>query len=70
MFELLWFLLGACTSLIIFKLLFSRPVGVLKIDSSNPEKDLYRFEIDNLDKLSEKKQIVLRIEKEDLNSQD
>ena len=69
MVELLWFLFGACVGATLFKLLFSRPVGVLKIDNSNPEKDLYRFEVDNLDKLSKKKQIVLHVKKDIIDSQ-
>lgn len=36
--------------------------GVLKIDRSNPEKDVYRFEIDNIEKLRKKKFIVLKID--------
>lgn len=36
--------------------------GVLKVDHSNPEKDIYRFEIDNLDVLSKKKYAVLKID--------
>lgn len=37
--------------------------GTLKIDSSNPEKDVYRFEIDDLDKLSKKSRIVLKVDR-------
>lgn len=36
--------------------------GTLKIDSSNPDKDVYRFEIDHLDNISNKKRIVLKID--------
>lgn len=36
--------------------------GVLRIDHSNPEKDMYRFEIDKLESLSSKKKIVLKID--------
>ena len=36
--------------------------GTLRIDHSNPEKDLYRFDIDDLDGLNKKTQIVLRID--------
>lgn len=39
--------------------------GVLRIDQSNPEKDIYRFEIDNLDILPRKKKIVLKVKKND-----
>lgn len=36
--------------------------GVLRIDHSNPEKDVYRFEINDLDKLNKKRRIVLKID--------
>ena len=36
--------------------------GVLRIDHSSSEKDVYRFEIDNLDVLSKKKFIVLKVD--------
>lgn len=37
--------------------------GVLKINETNPEKDIYRLEIEDLDSLRKKKQIVLKIKK-------
>lgn len=36
--------------------------GTLRIDHSNPEKDVYRFEIDKLDRLSKKRRIVLKVD--------
>lgn len=38
--------------------------GTLRIDHSNPEKDIYRFDIDEavLDKISKKKRIILKID--------
>ena len=36
--------------------------GTLRIDCSDPNKDLYRFEIDDLGKLSKKKRIVLKVD--------
>ena len=39
-----------------------RSAGTLKIDHSNPDKDVYRFEIDNLDALSAKKKITLKVD--------
>lgn len=36
--------------------------GILRIDHSNSEKDLYRFEIDDLESLDTKTQIVLKID--------
>lgn len=43
---------------------FRTRYGVLKIDSSNPEKDVYRFEISDkeIDTISKAKRIMLRIE--------
>ncbi len=47
---------------------FVQTSGTLKIDHSDPEKDLYRFEIDDLDSLPSKKRIILKIEcKSDLS---
>lgn len=36
--------------------------GTLKIDHSNPEKDVYRFEIEDIDKLNSKRYITLKID--------
>ncbi len=36
--------------------------GTIKIDRSNPEKDVYRLEIDDLDNLSKKKRVILKID--------
>lgn len=41
---------------------FGRSDGVLKIDHSNPEKDIYRIELDDLDSISKRKRIVLKID--------
>lgn len=50
---------GAIIGVIIARL---RPYGVIKIDTSNPEKDLYKLEIKDLDGLPKKKRIVLKID--------
>lgn len=39
-----------------------RTAGTLKIDHSNPEKDVYRLEIDDLECLSKKHKIVLKVD--------
>lgn len=44
--------------------------GTLKIDHTNPEKDVYRFEINDLDKIVNRKNIVLRIDNNADLSQD
>ena len=36
--------------------------GTLRIDHSNPDKDVYRIELDDIDNLSKKKRIVLQID--------
>lgn len=37
-------------------------VGTLKIDQISSNKDVYRFEIDNLDKLSKRKYILMKVD--------
>lgn len=62
--ELLIFLigvaLGATINCIVREL--TTASGTMRIDHSNPEKDVYRLEIDNLDKLSKKTRITLDID--------
>lgn len=36
--------------------------GTLKIDHSDPEKDMYLFEIDDLDKLDKKTRVYLKVD--------
>lgn len=36
--------------------------GTLRIDHHNPEKDVYRFEIDDLDKIKSRKRVVLKVD--------
>lgn len=36
--------------------------GTLRIDRTNPEKDIYRLDIDDLDEIAKKKRIVLDID--------
>lgn len=61
---IIMFLLGmiAGGGLVAIYYTFRTTAGTLKIDHSNPEKDVYRFEIDDLDKISSKKCIELRID--------
>lgn len=42
--------------------LVPKTFGTLRIDHTNPEKDVYRLDIDELDKLSDKKKIVLKVD--------
>lgn len=60
-----WFafglLLGASLMYVGMKL--KKKDGTLVIDQTNPRKDVMRFEIDDLDILSKKKEIILRVNK-------
>ena len=60
----IWIAVGAISVLIIKDIIFYiiNKVGTLKIDHSDPEKDIYRIDINNLDKLSKKKLIILKID--------
>ena len=44
--------------------------GTLRIDHSNPEKDVYRFDIGDFDSLSKKKKIILNVDNNADLSQD
>lgn len=59
------YLLGVIIGCVVSNIIFAirnRRAGTLKIDHSNPEKDVYRFEIDNLDKLSKRRRVILKID--------
>ena len=58
------FLVGVFVGSIISNIIFyvRSGSGTLKIDHSNPEKDLYRFEINRLDILNKKKKIILKVD--------
>lgn len=58
---LIGLILGCILSNLVFFIRY-RCAGVLKIDHSNPEKDVYRFEIDKLDTLSKRHRIILKID--------
>lgn len=62
--ELVFLLIGIIVGAIVSSLWhrFRKTNGVLKIDHSNPEKDIYRFEIDEIDNIAHKTRIVLRID--------
>ena len=44
--------------------------GTLRIDHSNPEKDLYRIEINNLEDLSRKRRVILDVDNSAILSQE
>lgn len=59
------FWLGLFVGLIVAGLFLWNPwttTGTLRIDHSNPEKDLYRLEIDELEDLSKRKRIILKVD--------
>ena len=60
----LWFVIGIICGSIVTNVIFAikSASGVLRVDRTNPEKDLYRFEINDLDAISKKKLITLRID--------
>lgn len=58
----LYILIGFLAGLFLGLIFPHKSSGTLKIDHSNPEKDVYRFEVDNLDKLNKKRKIVLKID--------
>ena len=62
--EYLYFAIGLILGSITTILFICRKcgVGALKIDHSNPEKDLYRFEIDEIEDLSERRVLILKID--------
>lgn len=63
MMNCLYLIIGAIIGIalgIIFSS-FQECYGVLKIDMSG-DKDLYRFEIDDLDVLSKKRRIIIKID--------
>lgn len=41
---------------------FQKAYGTLRIDKSNPEKDIYRLELDKLDDLSKRKFVILKVD--------
>ena len=44
--------------------------GTLRIDHSNPEKDVYRIEINNLEDLSRKQRVILDVDNSAILSQE
>ena len=62
--EYLLFLMGMGIGIALTSLLYitSATFGTLKIDRSDPGKDIYKLEVEDLDELSEKKRIMLKID--------
>lgn len=64
MLDALLFLGGAAIGIIISMLLnfLKTSYGVLKIDISDSEKEMYRICLDDLDDLKKKKRIMLKVD--------
>lgn len=62
MFEnLLYFIFGLCIAYLNILVVYSN--GKLEIDTKDPEKDTYRLNISNFDKLNKKHLLVLFVDK-------
>lgn len=61
---ILWFALGALVEGVISSIFeaLNTTKGTLRIDQSDPEKDSYCIEIDDLDILPKKQYVVLKID--------
>lgn len=64
MLDVLLFLVGVIVGLLIAWIMYRLKTthGILKIDTSNIEQDIYRICIDDLDNLSKKKRVVLKVD--------
>lgn len=67
-----WMTLGAFICAITANIVdrMQSATGTLRIDHSNPQKDLYLFEIDEIEKLDKKKRVNLKIDHNAKLSQD
>jgi hypothetical protein len=57
---ILGMIIGSGVGILIFCLVSGS--GMLRIDHSNPAKDIYRVEIEDLDILSKKKRVILKVD--------
>ena len=62
--EFVWFAIGAFIGSLITNIIYlsKRTSGVLKIDLRDPEKDKYRFVINDITNVHKKKRIELKID--------
>ena len=61
MYFCLGFVVGAVLMILYFRVT-SKASGTLRIDHTNPDKDIYRFDVDDLDSLANKKKINLKVD--------
>ena len=60
---LIGFIAGWTTCTVVTCLVFDRKDGVLKIDQTSPDRDLYSMQFDTpLEKIPKKKKVVFRVE--------
>lgn len=66
--ELGWFIFGFVMGLVLGGVSISfwhdvkKPYGVLRIDHSDPTKDVYRFELSDLRDVTKRKRIILDVD--------
>ncbi len=67
-----WFVIGVFVEAIVASIIEALRTtrGVLKVDCSDPKKDRYKIEVDNLDVIPKKKFLVLKIDTRSDLSQD
>lgn len=53
-------LIGSALTVIVFYSLFTD--GTLRIDRTDPEKDIYRIDLNSLDNLHKKRRVVLKVD--------
>ena len=58
------FIVGILIGMVIATVIYSvcKTAGVLKIDRTSSDKDIYRIEIDDLSKLDHESRIILKID--------
>lgn len=61
MYFWLGFVVGAVLMFLYFRVT-SKTSGTLRIDRTNPDKDIFRFDVDDLDSLANKKKINLKVD--------
>ncbi len=68
--ELGWFIFGFLMGLVLGGVSVSfwhdvkKPYGTLRIDHSDPSKDVYRFELSDLNDVCKRKRIILDVDNE------
>ena len=62
--ELVWIVIGMFIGITIMIVIYhtKKTTGTLRIDHSNPEKDVYRFELDRIEDLSNSLRVVLKVD--------